>query len=186
MDDSMIVGLYWKRDENAITESDRKYGRYCASIAMNIVNDHDHAEECVNDTWLNAWNSIPPAKPSLLKTFLGRITRNLSFDLVRRENRLKRGGGNISEVLDELSEIVSGADDTERVIEEREIIREIDTFLMSLPRDRRDMFILRYWYCLAISDIAARFMKSENSISVSLNRIRRKLRSYLYERGFEV
>jgi RNA polymerase sigma-70 factor (ECF subfamily) len=105
---------------------------------------------------------------------------------VRRENRLKRGGGNISDVLDELSEIVSGADDTERVIEEREIIREIDTFLMSLPRDRRDMFILRYWYCFGISDIAARFMKSENSISVSLSRIRMKLRSYLYERGFEV
>ena len=186
MDDSTIVGLYWKRDERAIAESDRKYGRYCTSIAMNIGNDQDRAEECVNDTWLRTWNSIPPVKPSLLKIFLGRITRNLSFDLVRRENMLKRGGGNISEVLDELLEIVSGADDTERMIEEREIIREIDTFLMSLPRDRRDMFILRYWYCLGISDIAARFMKSENSISVSLNRIRRKLRSYLYERGFEV
>ncbi len=186
MDDSMIVGLYWKRDENAITESDRKYGRYCTSIAMNIVNDQGSAEECVNDTWLRTWNSIPPVRPSFLKTFLGRITRNLSFDLVRRENRLKRGGGNISEVLDELSEIVSGADDTERVIEEREIIREIDTFLMSLSRDRRDMFILRYWYCFGISDIAARFMKSENSILVSLSRIRMKLRSYLYERGFEV
>ena len=182
----MIVDLYWDRDERAISETQIKYERYLTKIAMNVLSDREDSLEAVNDTYLHAWNSMPPQKPSVLSVFLGRITRNLSFDLVRRENMLKRGGGNISEVLDELLEIVSVADDTERMIEEREIIREIDTFLMSLPRDRRDMFILRYWYCLGISDIAARFVKSENSISVILNRIRRKLRSYLYERGFDV
>lgn len=186
MDDSLIVGLYWKRDENAIAESDRKYGRYCASIAMNIVNDQDHAEECVNDTWLNAWNSIPPAKPSLLKTFLGRITRNLSFDFVRRESRLKRGGGNIDAVLDEISEMVSGTDDTERRLEEKELVKAIDDFLMGLPYDKRNMFILRYWYCLGISDLSERFMKNGNSITVSLSRMRVKLKSYLNERGFDL
>ena len=119
MDDRLIVQLYWDRNESAISESSKKYGAYCASIARNILQNASDAEECVNDTWLHAWNSMPPQKPSVLSAFLGRITRNLSFDLFRRLHREKRGGGNIDIVLDELAECVSGNDDTDRLWEEK-------------------------------------------------------------------
>ena len=137
MDDRLIVQLYWDRNESAISESSKKYGAYCASIARNILQNASNAEECVNDTWLHAWNSMPPQKPSVLSAFLGRITRNLSFDLFRRLHREKRGGGNIDIVLDELAECVSGKDDTDRLWEEKELRSEIDRFLSLLPEDKR-------------------------------------------------
>ena len=186
MDDRLIVQLYWDRNESAISESSKKYGAYCASIARNILQNASDAEECVNDTWLHAWNSMPPQKPSVLSAFLGRITRNLSFDLFRRLHREKRGGGNIDIVLDELAECVSGNDDTDRLWEEKELRSEIDRFLSLLPEDKRYMFILRYWYSDSVSDIAKRFQTSANNVSVTLSRVRQKLKTQLIERGFDV
>ncbi len=186
MDDEQIVQLYWERNESAIAESARKYGAYCTSIARNILLDPADAEECVNDTWLHAWNAMPPHRPSLLSAFLGKITRNLSFDRYKRLHREKRGGHGIDAVLDELAECVSGRDDPEKRREERELKEEIDRFLFQLPEDKRCMFILRYWYGDGIAEIADRMKRSENNVSVSLSRIRRKLKVHLIERGFDL
>ena len=186
MDDRLIVQLYWDRNESAISESSKKYGAYCGSIAHNILQNASDEEECVNDTWLHAWNSMPPQKPSVLSVFLGRITRNLSFDLFRRLHRDKRGGSGIDVVLDELAECVSGNDDTERQWEEKELREELDRFLSLLPEDKRYMFILRYWYADSVSDIAKRFRTSVNNVSVTLSRVRQKLKTLLIERGFDV
>ncbi len=186
MDDIMIVRLYWVRDEAAITESAKKYGAYCTAIARNILQNGSDAEECVNDTWLHAWNAIPPHVPSVLSAFLGKITRNLSFDRFRKMHRDKRGGGSFDIVLDELKECVSGSDDTERRWEEKELRDEINRFLSHLPKEKRYMFILRYWYADSVSDIAERFQTSANNVSVTLSRLRKKLKLYLIERGFDV
>ena len=148
--------------------------------------DPADAEECVNDTWLHAWNAMPPHRPSLLSTFLGKITRNLSFDLYRKMHRKKRGGSQMDTVLDELEECVSGKDDIERQWEMKELIAEINQFLQKLPEEKRCMFVLRYWYVDSIGEIADRLGRSENYVSVTLNRIRGKLHTHLTERGFEV
>lgn len=186
MDDKSIVQLYWDRDESAITESSRKYGAYCTSIARNILFNMADAEECVNDTWLHAWNAMPPHRPSVLSAFLGKITRNLSFDLYRKLHREKRGRNNIDAALDELAECVSGSEDTERLWEMNELKKEINRFVSSLTEEKRCMFILRYWYADSIGEIAERMGMNENNVSVTLARIRNKLKKYLIERGFDV
>ena len=186
MEDKEIVRLYWDRDENAIYESSRKYGAYCSSIARNILKNFADAQECVNDTWVRAWNSIPPHRPSVLSVFLGKITRNLSFDLYRKQHRDKRGGHTIDLVLDELEECVSGKNDPEKDWHEKELSEDIDRFLDTLPEDKRDMFILRYWYADSLSDIAERYSTNVNNVSVTLNRIRKKLKNYLVERGYDI
>lgn len=185
MDDERIVQLYWDRNEAAISESARKYGAYCTSIAHNILSGMADVEECVNDTWLHAWNAMPPHRPSVLSVFLGKITRNLSFDRYRRLHREKRGGNNADAALDELAECVSGADDAERRWEAKELKEEIDRFLSSLSEDKRTMFILRYWYVDSIAEIAKRMGRSENNVSVTLSRIRGRLKAHLIERGFD-
>ena len=129
MNDEEIIRLYFDRNEQAITESSAKYGTYCSAIAGNILSDVEDVKECVNDTWLRAWNSIPPARPSILQAFLGRITRNLSFDRYRSSHRKKRSDGKVNLVLDELQDIVSGHDDPESTALEKELIREINSFL---------------------------------------------------------
>mgnify|MGYP000718176804 CR=1 FL=1 len=186
MDDNDIIQLYWDRNEQAIRITSDKYGHYCKAIARNILNNEEDAEECVNDTWLHAWNAMPPHRPSLLSTFLGKITRNLSFDLYRKMHRKKRGGSQMDAVLDELEECVSGKDDIERQWEMKELIAEINQFLQKLPEEKRCMFVLRYWYVDSIGEIADRLGRSENYVSVTLNRIRGKLHTHLTERGFEV
>ena len=167
MEDTHIVQMYWDRNETAISESAMKYGTYCTSIAQNILQNPADAEECVNDTWLHAWNAI-------------------SFDLYRKMHRKKRGESQMDAVLDELEECVSGKDDIERQWEMKELIAEINQFLQKLPEEKRCMFVLRYWYVDSIGEIAERLGRSENYISVSLNRIRGKLHTHLTERGFEV
>lgn len=186
MDDKGIVQLYWDRNESAISESSKKYGAYCTSIAHNILNNAEDEAECINDTWLHAWNAMPPQRPAMLSTFLGKITRNLSFDVYKKLHRKKRGGSSIEETLEELSECVSGQENTEQTWEMEELMREINQFLLHIPEDKRYMFILRYWYVDSISEIASRMRMSENNVSVSLNRIRKKLREHLTERGFDI
>ena len=186
MEDEKIIQLYWDRNEQAIEESSQKYGSYCRNIARNILQNEEDTEECVNDTWLNAWNAIPPHKPSVLSTFLGKLTRNLSFDRYRKLHREKRGGYTIDLVLDELEELVSGQDDPERKWLEKELAESINQFLNGLSEEKRNLFILRYWYALDISEIAKRTGLSSNRISVNLNRIRNKLKTFLNERGYEL
>lgn len=186
MDDEQIIQLYWERNEKAITATADKYGSYCTSIAKNILNNKEDAEECVNDTYINAWNSMPPYRPSILSTFLGKITRNLSFNRYKYNTANKRGGGEVALVLDEIAELVSGTDSIEQEIHHKELLTAINTFLDRLPSDKRNIFVCRYWYFDSVSDIASRFGITENNVSVTLNRLRLKLHNYLLERGFEL
>ena len=185
MDDSKIVQLYWDRNEQALTATSDKYGNYCITIAKNILGNKEDAEECVNDTYMRAWNSLPPHRPNILSTYLGKITRNLSFNLYKRNTADKRGGGEVPVVLDEIVDLVSDTDDVEKEIDRRELVKAIDDFLGKLPADKRSIFICRYWYFDSISNIASRFGMTNNYVSVLLNRLRLKLHNYLLERGFE-
>ena len=186
MDDEEIVQLYWDRNEQAIPATAEKYGRYCASIAQNILGNKEDAEECVNDTYINAWNSMPPHKPSILSTFLGKITRNLSFNRYKYNTANKRGCGETVLVLDEIAELVSDTDNVEQEVLREELVKAIDAFLDGLPVDKRRIFVCRYWYFDSVSDIASRFGMTENNVSVTLNRLRLKLRSHLLKGGFEL
>ena len=186
MEDREIVNLYWQRNQNAINETASKYGNYCKTIANNILHNLEDSEECVNDTYLNAWNSIPPHRPNVLSAFLGKITRHLSFDKLRYKNADKRGGGEIHLVLDELAECVSGTENVESEIERKELINVINDFLNTLSQEKSNIFLCRYWYAYPVSKIAKQFGLTENNVSVTLNRTRKKLKEYLTERGYEL
>lgn len=186
MDDKDIVQLFFDRNEQAITETSSKYGHYCFSIARNILNNREDAQECVNDTYLNTWNNIPPHKPEILSVFLGKIVRNLSFNKYKSVHSLKRGGHEITLILDELTEIVSDKESVEDDIIRKELIKTIDDFISTLSAEKKYIFIRRYWYSDKISEIAKKCGSTENSVHVQLNRIRKKLRDYLTERGFDI
>lgn len=186
MDDAVIVQLYWDRDERAIPATADKYGHYCTAIAQNILGNREDAEECVNDTYFNAWNAMPPHRPGVLSTFLGKIARNLSIKRRSYHTAEKRGGGQAAVVLDEIAELVSDTDGVEQEIDRRELVKAIDAFLGTLSAEKRGILIRRYWYFDSIPDMAARFGMTENHVSVALSRLRRKLRSYLSERGFDL
>ena len=185
MEDSQIISLFFKRDETAISETEKKYGAFCHHIALNILSIDADAEECVNDTYISAWNSMPPHRPDILSTFLGKITRNLSFNRYKYNTANKRGGGEAALVLDEIAELVSSTESVEQEVLRKEIVKAINAFLDGLPDDKRRIFVCRYWYFDSISDIASRFRMSENNVSVTLNRLRLKLHKHLLERGFE-
>ena len=186
MDDSKIVQLYLDRDEQAIPETVNKYGNYCISIAKNILGNYEDAEECANDTYLNTWNAIPPHRPKMLSTFLGKIVRNLAFDRYKYNTADIRGGGELPLVLDELAGCVSGNDNVQQAYERKELIVAINDFLATLPEEKRSIFVCRYWYTDSIADIAARYDMAYSAISMMLSRLRTKLHNYLIERGYEL
>ena len=185
MEDWAILDLFFTRSEYAIVELDAKYGALFHSLALNILNSSQDAEECVNDTWLRAWNAMPPHRPSLLSAFLGKITRNLAFDRFSYLRAEKRGGGELPAVLEELGECVSNTDDLEQAVDERELARAIDDFLAALPAAKRDVFIRRYWHTESVSSIGRRYGMRDGAVSMTLSRLRQKLRVHLQERGFE-
>ena len=174
MDDEKIVKLYWDRNEQAILETSEKYGHYCTKIAYNILSSNEDAQECVNDTYMNAWNTMPPHKPSILSTFLGKIVRNLSFNRYKHSRTQKRGGGETALVLDELCDIVSDKENVEEAFSHKELAEAISQFLNELSQEKRYMFIRRYWYTDSVKDIAEKCGRSENSVSVELNSSRRR------------
>ena len=186
MEDSKIVQLYWDRSNEAIPATSEKYGRYCNSIALNILGNWEDAEECVNDTYLSAWNSMPPHRPGMLSTFLGKITRNLSINKHKYNHAGKRGNGEIELVLEELRDMVSGKDDIEQQVAAKELQKEIDTFLSGLSKQKRGLFVRRYWYMEPVPELAKQFHMSQNNVSVTLNRIRKQMKTYLEERGYEI
>ncbi len=186
MEDKDIIQLFFDRNEQAIEETSIKYGNYCNSIAMNILKNRADAEECVADTYQKCWNSIPPNRPSVFRIFLGKITRNLSFNMYKKMNADKRGSGQLALILDELAEVISDENSVENNIENKELLKEINIFLNGLSQQKRIMFVRRYWYSDSVTDIAKRLGINENNVSVNLNRIRKRLRRYLYERGFEL
>ncbi len=183
MEDRNILDLYWRRDSSAIEETDRKYGGKCRGIAYGILSSREDAEECVNDTYLTAWNTIPPQRPAFLSAYLCRITRNLSIDRVRGQAAQKRGGGEHHLVLDELAECVASSQTVERELEARELGAELNKFLYTLSQSDRIIFAYRYWMELPTGDIARRLRVSEGKVRMSLFRSRKKLHKYLTEEG---
>lgn len=182
MEDVKIIDLYWQRSEAAIDETEKKYSRYCHSISFHILHSEEDAEECVNDTWLSAWNAMPPRRPICLSTFLGRITRNLSLDRFKRYTAEKRGSGQLELALDELDQVIPAAD-IEEAVHEKELTRALDQFLESLSKEKRIIFVKRYWYFLPIKTIAEQMGTSEKQMNSALFRLRKKLKAYLEEEG---
>ena len=185
MQDTQIINLYFDRNESAIEETHKKYGAYCHSIALHILQSHEDSQECVNDTWLKAWNAMPPQRPKLLRQFLAKITRHLSFDQYRADHAQKRGGGEMELALEELQNCVGGGDPATQA-EFEELKRQIHSFLLALSVRDRGIFLRRYFYVEEMAAIAHRYGIKESNVRLILSRTRQKLRSHLEKEGFAV
>lgn len=186
MTDDEIIEHYWQRDKSAISETSEQYGAYCYHIANNILHNKEDAEECVNDTWLRAWSSIPPNRPTHLRLFLAKITRNLAFNRQKAKKTAKRGGGEIDAVLNELSECLADSTDAESAFSASELEKSINQFVGALPERDCNIFVRRYFFTEPISAIAARYALKKNNVMVILSRTRQKLREHLKQEGFTV
>lgn len=186
MDDNSIVDMYWARNEKAIEVTGDKYGRYCYSIAYNILGSREDSDECVNDTYLGAWNSMPPNRPVILSTFLGKITRSLSLKKWRDKTRLKRGGGCADVTLEELKECIPAGSNIEEELETKELAEMVNEFLKELPVEERRIFLRRYWYFDSIEDICKRFGYGKSKVKMKLFRTREKLMKRLEGEGVKV
>lgn len=185
MNDTEIVDLYWKREERAVEETARKYGGYCYSIAYGILSNHEDSEESVNDTYIEAWSAIPPHRPLLLSSFLGKITRRIAIDKWRSDHAQKRGGGEIAGVLDELKECVAYEDSAERHLEKQMLAQAINDFLGTLSAAERKVFVCRYFYMNSVETVCKKFGYSESKVKSILFRLREKLRIYLQKEGLQ-
>lgn len=184
MEDPQIVQLYWDRSEQAITETDRKYGAYCAGIAYGILQNREDTEETVSDSYMGAWNAMPPHRPSVLATFLGKIVRRIAIDKWRSGNRAKRGGGEIILALEELGECVPGGGSPEQEVQREELARSVNRFLDGISLWERRVFLARYWYLDSIREIADHFAFSQSKVQSMLFRTRNKLRQHLEKEGY--
>ena len=184
MEDNQIVELYWQKNTDAISETANKYGTYCFTVADNILHNFEDSEECVNDTWLHVWNAIPPQKPNVLRMFLAKITRNLSFNRFNAKNAEKRGGGEIIFVLDELSECLANETDVEAAYEGKELEQCIRYFVRALPEREGNVFVRRYFFTETVAEIAKRYGLTENNVMVILSRTRKKLKAELKKEGY--
>ena len=184
MDDKSIVDLYFNRNEEAIAQTDKKYGHYCYSIAYNILTSKEDAEESVSDTYMTAWRAIPPHRPSVLSAFLGKITRHISIDRWKERSASKRGGGEVPLALEELKDCVAGMQNVEIDYERKEIVKAYVKFLESLPVTERRVFLCRYWYVESIETIANKFGFSQSKVKTMLHRTRAKLRMQLAKEGY--
>ena len=182
MEDLQIIELYWARDERAIGASADKYGGYCRRISFNILRNGGDADECVNDTWLHAWNAMPPERPSLLSAFLGRIVRNLSISRWRAAHAARRDGG-AQLLLDELADCLPGGQETESAFEARETARSIDRWLDGLGPNDRALFVRRYWHGDSLTDLAAATGDKPPALAKRMYALRRSLRAHLEQEG---
>lgn len=183
LEDREILSLYWQRREEAIRETDRKYSPYCSHIAMNILADREDTEECVSDTWLHVWNAIPPQRPSRLGVWLGKLTRNLALDRWRARTAEKRGGGELPVLFSELEECVSGESGVEQALEEQQTMEAIRRFLGALPREKRALFLRRYYFGDSLEELGRRTGRSRSQVKSALFRLRSQLRDFLKEEG---
>lgn len=186
MDDKDIIVLYNLRDENAISETDKKYGKYCFSIAQNILDDIETSKECVSDTYLKTWNSIPPKAPSSLRLFLAKIVRNLAFDRYRYFTSQKRGGKEITVTLEEIKDFLPAENRVETQLEEVEFMRQINRFLSKLSQRDRCIFINRYFHIEPTNVLANKYGTSENNVHKILSRTRTKLKKFLETEGYTI
>ena len=186
MEDEAIVRLYWQRDEGAIRETRDKYGNYLGKIAWQILANREDCEESVSDTYLRAWDSMPPQKPSLLSAYLGGITRRLAIDLYRRKTRQKRGGSEYALSLSELEDCLSGGDATGEEVDLRLLAEAMERYLRGLSPDARTVFLGRYWFADPLREIAVCHGFTEGKVKSLLYRTRQGLRDYLEKEGFSV
>ncbi|WP_026504725.1 RNA polymerase sigma factor [Butyrivibrio sp. NC3005] len=179
MEDKDIIALFMSRQEQAISETEKKYGNYCYKIAWNVLNNEEDSKECVNDTWFKAWNSIPPTIPNFLQSFLGKITRNLSINAWRDKHAQKRGNGESYVILDELSECISDEKNIEQEIIAKELAAKINVFLENMQEDKRKMLVMRYFFMTPVKEIAKKLGISESQVKMTLSRSRKKLQIFL-------
>ena len=184
MEDGEIIELYWRRDEAAIAQSEKKYGAYCRAVICRILQLPEDGEECLVDTWMAAVNAMPPQRPTVLRTFLGRLSRNLSINRALHDKARKRGGGEVTAALEELREIGGGS--AEEAVEQAELGRLIDRFLRTLPEKECSIFLRRYWFLDSVEEIARRYGLCGGSVKTRLHRTRKKLREYLKQEGYAI
>lgn len=184
MEDNKIVDLYWERSEQAISETQNKYGHYCLSISRNILPTMEDAQESVNDTYMAAWNAMPPNRPSVLSTFLGKLTRRVSIDRWRILSADKRGGGNAALALEELAECIPGNSDPEAEVEAKELASAIGRFLDTLSSTESRIFLMRYFELTNIQNISSKLNMSSSKVKSMLFRMRKKLREHLEKEGY--
>lgn len=186
MEDFEIVELYWDRNENAITQTERKYGKYCRKIAYSILNNREDTEESVSDTWLQTWNSIPPQRPENLGTYCGKICRNIAINLYEKLSAAKRGGSETDACLDEMAELVGKESDVEEQLDLSVLRDTVNGFLRRCEKSARIVFVQRYWYMQSIKEIAKENRMSESNVKMTLSRTRSKLKEYLEEEGYSI
>ena len=179
MEDEKIIELYFARSETAITETSAKYGAFFRRISRNILSSEQDTEECVNDAYLKAWNSIPPKKPDKLQAYIGKIVRNLSLNRYRRLTAEKRGAGEIPVALSELEECIPTADTVQMECDRAELSAALNRFLKSLPEEKRTVFLRRYWYLVPVKDIAEQCGMTESKVKSMLLRTRDQLKQFL-------
>ncbi len=183
MEDQGIITLFFERSEQAIAETDKKYGGLCYSIAYNILDNREDSEESVSDTYLAAWKTIPPRRPNILSAFLSKLTRHISIDRWRKRSAQKRGGGEIILALEELEDCV-GTCSVEAELSRKELARILNTFLSSLSETERNVFLCRYWYLDSIQTISEVSGFTQSKVTSMLHRLRGRLRKTLSEEGY--
>ena len=186
MDDQEIIARLFARDEEGLTAARARYEPYCAAVARSLLNDPRDQEECLSDTWLRAWNAIPPQRPRSLGAFLAKITRNLAINRLRDGNAQRRGGGQVPLALEELRECVSPEGSPEGELDRQAAEEALNRFLDGLPPLQREVFLRRYWYLDSIEDIARRAGWSKSRVTTTLHRLRVRLRAHLIQEGIDV
>lgn len=185
MEDSQIISLFFKRDEAAISETDKKYGAFCHKIAFNILSSNADAEECVNDTYLQAWNAIPPQSPDRFGAWLGRVVRNIALNLWNKNHRKKRYAG-MEELFDELEDCIPSPVTVEHKMEEKELTEFLNTWLASLSDDDRILFVRRYWNGEKLNKLAEENRVSSGNMAKRMYRLRQELKKKLEQEGYSL
>lgn len=183
MDDNKIIQLFYSRSEDAIAQTAAKYGKYCHTIAYNILSSHEDSEECVNDTYLRVWNAIPPERPNKFAVYLGKITRNLSLDKFKHYNTEKRGAGQTLLALDEIGDCIPSSHHAERTVDDIVLVEILNDFLASLNATTRKVFMRRYWYFSSVKEIATECGISESKVKMMMLRARQELKAILEKEG---
>ncbi len=187
MEDAQIIDLYFERDEEAIRQTEIKYGAYLMTIATNILRDEEDCKECVNDSYFKLWSAIPPTRPQIFKAFAGRITRNQALNMYEAMNADRRGNMPVNEVIDEMAEVIPDAlTNVESEVICSETLRCINDFLAKQSAQARIIFVRRYWYMISISDIATALAISESKVKMTLKRMRDRLADHLAKEGVNV
>ena len=183
MKDEMIIELYWNRSEKAISETDKKYGAYCQRVSFNVLSNKEDAEECVSDTYLKTWNSIPPTRPTRFMAFLGKITRNISLNLLKMNTTKKRGGDLVRVIEEELDECAP-KNPVEEEVNRGLLLDCINAYLNRQIEIKANIFVRRYWYMDTVKAISDRYKMNESTVSTILMKMRKELREYLIKEGF--